>query len=559
MPIRDLPLLQLPLALALGTAFNLLFVTASWGQLVVLPSGEPQPSEPQPSELPSEPQPSASQPSELQPSASQNSGWTAEQRPDAPTAVSQPDELADDVPVAPSGKGTIADIQIQFVDQDGQPQTGTTREFIIRREFELQPGDAYDPALAQQGLDRLSRLDIVRKASLTLEPTVDPNQVLLVIQVVERRSFHVGFSTNAPSPSALPGPFQPTSVSPGITEKTGLAAGASVGFRNLGGNDQDLTLRVRGGETVLDTELSFLDPWIATDSHRTGYAVNVFSQRSTQGVFTGGDREVNLPNGDTPWVHRLGGGVEVFRAIASDLRVAAGVSYQRVSVRDDFFTNQVFSRDELGNALTVSDSGQDDLLTLRLAADFDRRDNADAPNSGYRILLGLDQAIPVGNASIEFTRLTGNYIQYLPTRFLSLTDANSTLVLNLQAGTMLGDVPPYDAFDLNSGPVQGYNGIDLGTGSSFVQAAAEYRFPIANFRVFNQPIGLGAALFTGYTSALGTASEVIGQPSIVREKPGDGFAYGVGLRANTPLGLVRLELGFSSGGSAVVITTGDRF
>ena len=125
---------------------------------------------------------------------------------------------------------------------------------------------------------------------------------------------------------------------------------------------------------------------------------------------------------------------------------------------------------------------------------------------------------------------------------------------------MWGEVPPYEAFDLDSGPVQGYGGINFGTGSSFGLAAAEYRFPIASFRIFDRPIGLGAALFIGYVSDLGTASSVVGEPANVRDKPGEGLGYGFGLRADTPIGLVRLELGFNDqGDSEVVITTGNRF
>lgn len=124
---------------------------------------------------------------------------------------------------------------------------------------------------------------------------------------------------------------------------------------------------------------------------------------------------------------------------------------------------------------------------------------------------------------------------------------------------MLGDVPPYEAFNIDAGPVRNYGGDGLGTGSSFFQAAAEYRFPIANFSMFDEPIGLGGALFVGYGSDLGTADDVIGTPAIARDKPGEGIGYGVSLRATTPIGLVRLEFGFSEEGSEIVLSTGDRF
>jgi outer membrane protein insertion porin family len=463
-------------------------------------------------------------------------------------------------PQAPAGQGqVISDIQVRFVDKDGQPTNGLTHSRIITREFDLQPGAVYDQRLAQAGVDRVSRLNSIRQASVALEPTTDPNRVVMVVNVQESNPIAFAIGDKAPAPSALQGPFQPRAVGPGPNEASDFSISGSLQFVNVGGNDQDLILRLSGGDEVLDGELSFVDPWIGDPSH-TGYAINIFNQRAVPGVFDGGDPERDLPTGDNPWVHRLGGGLEVFRPLTPDLTAALGVSYQRVSVRNDYFSDRVFSEDERGNALTVTNSGQDDLLTLNFAADFDRRDDVAFPTQGYRVQFGADQALPIGDADIAFTRFSANYSQYLPLRLFGFAEGPRTLVFNLQAGTMFGDVPGYEAFDLGSGPVGQFGGNEFGTGSSFVSAVVEYRFPIANFTAFRQDIELGGALFTGYITDLGTASEVIGSPADVRDKPGDGLGAGVGLRARTPLGLFRLDFGFSNEGtSAVVVTTGDRF
>lgn len=501
-----------------------------------------------------------------------------------PTDQSTPTNETNPEDVPPGNGEVLSEIRVQFVNKNGQPVTGRTRPSVITREFDLKPGDTYDPQRARAGLERLSQLEIVRRASLSLEPAAD-GQAALVVNVVERSNFFAAPGTASRSPSALQGPFQAQSVDPLHDESTGFAVDGRIGFRNLGGgNDQRvqlqsrggqapirrisvqagsgqrLQLQVRGGERVLDTELSFTNPWIVGDRNHTGYSINLFNQRAVQGVFQGGDRDVNLPTGNTPWVHRLGGGVEVFRTYGDALTVAAGITYQRVSVRNRAFDDRVYSHDEDGNRLTVSNTGNDDLLLARIAADYDRRNSPDNPTEGFRILAGLDQSIPIGDASITFTRITGNYLHYLPLNLFGFAPGPRTLVLNLQAGTMLGDVPPYEAFNFDSGPVQGFNGVSFGTGSSFVTIAAEYRFPIANFTIFRQDVQLGGMLFGGYISDLGTASDVIGRPAIVREKPGDGFSYGFGLRATTPIGIVRAELGFTDrGDSEFVVTTGDRF
>ena len=460
----------------------------------------------------------------------------------------------------PSDNGAvISQIQVRFLNRRGLPIKGRTRPLIIAREFDLRPGDVYNQKLAQLGLQRVEDLDIVRRASITLKPTGKPNQVVMVVNVVERSSFGISLSTATRSPSALQGPFQPRTVSPGADIDSGFAIGGSAQLRRIGDN-QNLAVRLTGGERVLNGELSFTNPWIVGDSQRTGYSVNVFNQRAVQSVFTEGENEVNLPNDREAWVHRLGGGVQFFRPLSTDLTAALGLSYQQVSVRDDVFSSYLAKRDERGNRLTFSDTGQDDLLTLNFRAALERRNDKQNPTSGSRLLVGIDQSIPIGEANIVFTRLSANYLQYIPFGLFGFTTGSRTLILNLQAGTMLGDVPGYEAFNLSAGLTRGFGDGGIGTGRSFVEATVQYNFPVAIFSLFNQKVNLNGQLFVDYVSDLNSGGSVLGRPAIVRGKPGDGLGYGFGLNTNTPFGTATLEFAWSDRNeNQVIFTLGERF
>jgi outer membrane protein insertion porin family len=382
-------------------------------------------------------------------------------------------------------------------------------------------------------------------------------QTVEVSETVDSTEFAARLGTYAPSPSALVGPFQPRPVGAGAIESPGTSLSGALQIRNLGGQGQNLTLNARGGENVTDAEISFIDP--AIGNSRTGYGVNFFNQRAHQSVFTGGATDVDLPNGETPWVHRLGGGVEVFRPVSDDLTVAVGVSYQRVSIRDDRFSDNLQAVDQLGNALTSSGTGQDELLTVNLSADWDDRNDDKNPTQGARVRFGVDQSIPIGASAIAFTRLSANYLQYQPLPLFGFARGDRTLVLNLQGGTMIGEVPPYEAFDITSGLVRGFQD-GVGTGRSFVAASAEYRYPIANFRLFRRPINLGGTLFVDYGSDLGSGDTILGEPAEARDKPGSGLGYGAGLRAVTPIGTARLEFAWTDDGeNEIVFKLGDRF
>ena len=103
-----------------------------------------------------------------------------------------------------------------------------------------------------------------------------------------------------------------------------------------------------------------------------------------------------------------------------------------------------------------------------------------------------------------------------------------------------------------SNSVRGFPEGEVGSGRSFLQATAEYRFPI--FSV------IGGALFFDYGTTLGSDSDVPGEPSIVRELPGDGFGYGAGVRVQSPLGPIRVDYAINDeGDSRIHFGIGERF
>jgi hypothetical protein len=366
--------------------------------------------------------------------------------------------------------------------------------------------------------------------------------------------FYIG--TELPFPTTLQGPTRRAVSSPAIDRRGGISLPGGVQFAL---SDSDfLTLELRAGVSILGADFSYLHD---DDNDPLGYSVNFFNQRAYSSNLRGGDRDVDLPGGDTPWVHRLGVGAEVTYEFTPIFASAIGLTYQRVSVRDDMFSNDLFGFDEFGNRLTVSSDGQDDLLTLGITGEFDTRNTIINPSIGTRARFGLEQAFALEDENITFTQLTGNVSQFIPLSLFGFADGPRTLVLNLQAGHIFDDVPSYEAYSLGgSNSVRGYNRGEIGTSTSYIQASAEYRFPILSFDALNDEIDLGGLIFIDYATALSQQDEVIGRPGEVRDKPGDGLGFGVGLRAISPFGPLRLEFGLTDrGDSAVYLNLGDRF
>ena len=452
-------------------------------------------------------------------------------------------------------EGEIESIDVRYIDtegevtdEDGDPIRGKTKPYIVTREFETEPGDVFQESAIQEDIARVFGLGIFDDIRLSLDPgDEDPRKVKLVVNIAERQTGSVGASL-------------------GFNLRGDLFGQLSYNQDNFRGRNQKLRAEGRvslEGDFLFD--VGFTDPWIKGDPYRTSYTASIFNRRSTSLIFDGGDVDVDLPedddiplpsgednNGDTPRINRLGTGISFSRPLDDGLSLSLGLQYERIAVLDS--DGDVSPRDRLGNLLTASDSGRDDLLAVQFSGVLDRRNDPVTPTSGSLIRLGTEQTIPVGNGSIFYNKLRGSYSQYVPVNlFKGREKDGETLAFNFQGGTILGDLPPYEAFPLGGGnSIRGYEEGAVGAGRSFVLATAEYRFPL--FSEF-----LNGALFMDYGSDLGTGDSVPGNPAGVRGKPGSGFGYGAGVRVRTPLGALRLDYGLSEEGSRFHFGFGERF
>jgi outer membrane protein insertion porin family len=407
---------------------------------------------------------------------------------------------------------------------------------------QLKPGDVFNRQIAERDLRRVFGLGIFEDVRLSFAPGTDPSQVVVVVDVIEKNTGSIAAGA-------------------GISSASGLFGSVSYQQQNLGGNNQTLGAELQVGQRELLFDVNFTDPWIAGDPYRTSYTVNAFRRRTISLIFEGGDPEIFLPNGDRPRVVRTGGGVTFTRPLSRDVFTKAewtaslGLQYQRISIVDadgESSPNELLPNGTLV-PLTFSGSSGDDLLSLQFGAVRDRRNNPLRPTSGSLVRLGVEQSIPVGEGSILLTRFRGSYSYYIPVNFTNFTKGPQSLAFNIQGGTVVGDLPPYEAFALGgSNSVRGYGEGEVGAGRSFVQATAEYRFPV--FSV------VGGALFVDFASDLGSGNNVPGDPAGVRGKPGNGFGFGLGIRVQSPLGPIRVDYGFNNeGDSRLHFGIGERF
>jgi len=455
---------------------------------------------------------------ELQAGVKKINDWYSKNGYDLAQVIGAPQVTPDGRVILVISEGLIEKIQVRYFNVEQEPVKGKTREFIITREMRLKAGDIFNRNTAQQDLQRVFGLGLFEDVRLSFSPGSDPREVIVNVD-----------------------------------------------------NNQTLGAEFQLGEREFLFDLSFSDPWIATDNFRTSYTVNVFRRQSISLVYDGENSSIRtLNDNDSPRIVRTGGGITFVRPLAPDVFtkpkwvLSLGFNYQQVQVQNANGDISPVSAPLNGfgsQQLAFSSSGIDDLLSLNIGAIRDFRDNPLQPTSGSFLRLGLEQTIPVGSGSILGTRVRGSYSYFIPVRFINsfnlfetdIFKGQQSLAFNAQAGTVLGDLPPYDAFIVGgSNSVRGYAEGEVGSGRSYFQATAEYRFPIVAI--------IGGALFVDFGTTVGSQGDVPGQPGIVRDLPGTGLGYGLGVRVQSPVGQIRVDYGFNvDGGSRLHFGIGERF
>jgi outer membrane protein insertion porin family len=480
---------------------------------------------------------------DLQEGITEINKWYTDNGYDLAQVVGAPQISPDGVVTLIIAEGQLQNIQVRYFNSEQEEVKGKTREFIVTREIQLKPGDIFNRRTAQEDLQRVFGLGLFEDVKLSFAPGDDPSQVIMNVDVVENNTGSLAAGA-------------------GISSTSGLFGTVSYQERNLGGNNQTVGLEFQLGERELLFDVSFQDPWIGGDPYRTSYTGNIFRRRSISLVYDGTDTETirTERNNDSPRVVRTGAGFTLSRPLAEDAFSKAdwvlttGFQYQLIEVQDSDSNLSPRSGEAFGNQkLAFNNSGIDDIFTVRFNASQDTRDNGLRPNSGSLLLLGMEQSLPL--TSILFNRVRASYSYYLPLKLINFdfVKGPQTLAFNFQGGTVLGDLPPYEAFVIGgSNSVRGYGEGDLGNGRSFFQATAEYRFPIVSF--------LAGTLFFDYGTTLGSGSAVIGKPSEVRGLSGDGFGYGLGVRVQSPVGPIRIDYAINNeGDNRIHFGIGEKF
>src|SRR6185503_16526131 len=134
-----------------------------------------------------------------------------------------------------------------------------TRDYVIRREFDIGEGDPYNRSLIDRAERRLKNLNYFKTVKITNEPGSAPDRVVVNVNVEEKST----------------GEF---SISGGYSTSDGFISEVSVAERNLLGRGQFAKASVSYGERVRGFDLSFVEPFLF--GYRMAGGIDLFARKN---------------------------------------------------------------------------------------------------------------------------------------------------------------------------------------------------------------------------------------------------------------------------------------
>ena len=363
-----------------------------------------------------------------------------------------------------------------------------------------------------------------------------------------------GIGTALGAPSALFGPDRTEPILNGTTRSSSVSIS---GFYSVKPTDNSrLLFEANFDPAFVGIDASYA---IKPEGWNGMLTVNGWLSSARFAPFEEAMTGVLLPNQKKPFLQQGGGGLEYATKIGEKFDLAAALNYQNYAFSDSLFGGDRFPVDLTDQMFQIVRRSPGELYSFNLHGIYSDMDDRNLPTRGTKLRFAAEQGLALGNSSSSYTRLATNITGLVP--MPGFLEGEHSLLLNLQAGTILGTAPSVRSFHLG-GPfsVRGYNPGEMASGTSFLGATAEYRHHLKTFSVMDTDIGLKAAAFVDYGTVFGTQSQVRGIPQYLFDKPSDGTGYGVGLHFATDYGLFKLESAWNNeGGHSMYLSVGERF
>jgi outer membrane protein insertion porin family len=409
-------------------------------------------------------------------------------------------------------------VYVERIDIHGNVRT---LDKVIRREFRLVEGDAFNTSKMTRSKERIKNLGFFKKVEVTNSPGSAPDRTVVNVEVEEQStgelSLGLGFSTS-----------------------DGPLADISIRERNFLGRGQDLRIGTVVSFHSQQVDLSYTEPYFLDKNIAAGIDLFEVKTSPTASFFSG----------ITPAYEQFsyGGALRAGYQVSENLRQTWKYTARSDDITDLQTNTSLFIQLEQGTRLT-SAVGQ---VLL-----YDRRDDRTDPTSGYFASLGNDFAgVGFGVQYIRNKVNVGYYYSVAPEWVLSFTG---------EAGDIFGwggqKVLLQDRFFVGGDNLRGFEPAGIGPrdtissdplgGNKYYAGSVALGVPLG----LPKELGITGRIFTDFGSLWSNDQKNVaftpaqiaangGVAPIIADSAAIRASAGVGVSWKSPVGPIRLDVAY---------------
>lgn len=375
-----------------------------------------------------------------------------------------------------------------------------TLDRVIRREFRLVEGDAFNSAQLRRSRQRIQDLDFFRTVSVERLPGSAPDKTVIEVNVEEK-------STGS------------LTVGAGYSTDNGPLGDIGLRERNFLGRGQDLSVNARIAQRRSEAQLSFTEPYFLGREVAAGFDVFRVTQDNQE-----------ASSYDSK---RFGGALRTGYPITE---------YLRQNWRYTLEQQEVDNVDDDASRFIRAEEGKEWLSEISHSLTYDVRDSRLQPTTGY--LLGMTNDFAGVGGTTNYVRNQVRAVHYTP-----ITD-DVVFSVGGRAGVITGigeDVSLLDRFFVGGSDLRGFasGGIgprDQNTGDALggewmYTGTVEVLFPMWGVP---DELGLRARTFSDF----GTLGGISPTASDIQDEASLRVSAGVGFTWTSPFGPIGVDFAF---------------
>ncbi|MDM9629712.1 outer membrane protein assembly factor BamA [Rhizobium sp. S152] len=383
-----------------------------------------------------------------------------------------------------------------------------TRDYVIRREFDMSEGDAFNQQMITKAKRRLEALGYFSSVNISTQPGSSPDRVVVVVDVQDQAtgSFGIGAGYAAGG--------------------DGLLLEASIEEKNFLGRGQYIKVTAGGGEEGSRAYgLNFTEPYFLGYRLAVGFDLN-HSETSSNDNYDYEENSVVL-RATAPITEDL---ATTFRYNYKQMKYDPSGSLDDLSTPyQDLVNNSPWVKSSISQTLT-----------------YNTLDDMTLPREG--IYASATQEIAGLGGDSQFYKIYGKARYY----HLLADDADIIGSVSGSAGYVVGfgdDLHVFDQFTLTNGDIRGFENKGIGPrvgggpddplgGTTYFTVSAEATFPLP---AFPRDFGLRGAVFADAGTLFGNKVSVGGSEYVNGEDASLRASVGLGIIWASPFGTLRVD------------------